>query len=68
MVSFGEEISSDDLVGDGDVAPKGADVVGWTNLLIAKLLADAKPWRSYFRKLAREPLELPRAAISHLSG
>jgi hypothetical protein len=25
-----EEISSDDLVGEGDVAPKGADVVGWT--------------------------------------
>jgi hypothetical protein len=54
MVSFAEEISSDDLVGDGDDAPKGADVVGWTNLLIAKLLADAKPWRSYLRKLARE--------------
>lgn len=54
MVSFAEEISSDDLVGDGDVPPKGADVVGWTNLLIAKVLADAKPWRSYLRKLARE--------------
>jgi hypothetical protein len=54
LVSFAEEISSDDLVGDGDVAPKGADAVGWTNLLIAKVLADAKPWRTYLRKLARE--------------
>jgi len=57
LVSFAEEIPSDDLVGDGDVAPKGADVVGWTNLLIAKVLADAKPWRSYLRKLARETWE-----------
>jgi hypothetical protein len=58
MVSLAEEISSEDLVGDGDVAPKGADVVGWTDLLIAKVLADAKPWRSYLRKLARETWDL----------
>jgi hypothetical protein len=57
MVSFAEEISSDDLVDDGDDAPKGADVVGWTNLLIAKVLADAKAWRSYLRKLTRETWE-----------
>lgn len=54
LVSFAGEISSDDLVGDGDPAPRGADVVGWTELLIANVLMDAKAWRSYLRKLARE--------------
>ena len=54
LVSFAGEISSDDLVGHGGAVPKGADVVGWTDLLVAKVLADAKSWRSYLRKLTRE--------------
>lgn len=56
LISFVAEVSSDDLVAEGASAPKGADVVGWTNLLIETLAAGSggRQLRSYLRKLVRE--------------
>jgi hypothetical protein len=56
LVSFAAEVSGDDLVPEGDPAPKGADVVSWTNLLIDTLAAGsgARQLRSYLKKLVRE--------------
>lgn len=56
LVSFAAEVSGDELVPEGEEAPKAADVVGWANLLIDALAPGpgAKHWRSYLRKLTRE--------------
>ncbi len=41
---------------EGGAAPKGADVVGWTNLLVDRLASDASAerLRSYIKKTTRE--------------
>lgn len=56
LVSYAAEIADDDLVPEGTEPPKGADVVGWTNLLAQRLAADSssEQLRSYVKKLARE--------------
>lgn len=56
MVTYAGEVADDALVPEGDVAPKAADVVGWTNLLIAHLAegSSSKQLRSYAAKLTRE--------------
>lgn len=56
LVSFAAEIAADDLVPPGTDAPKGADVVGWTNLLANTVAAGtgAERLRSYLKKLTRE--------------
>ena len=56
MVTYAGEVADDALVPEGDVAPKAADVVGWTNLLIAHLAEgpSSKQSRSYATKLTRE--------------
>lgn len=56
MVTYAGEVADDALVPEGDVAPKAADVVGWTNLLIAHLAEgpSSKQLRSYATKLTRD--------------
>ena len=56
MVTYAGEIADDALVPEGDVGPKAADVVGWTNLLFAHLAEgpSSKQLRSYATKLTRE--------------
>lgn len=56
MVTYAGEVADDALVSTGDVAPKAADVVGWTNLLITDQAAgpSSKQLRSYATKLTRE--------------
>lgn len=56
LVSYTSEVADEDLVPTGAEPPKGADVVGWTNLLAQQLAAgsSAEQLRSYIRKLARE--------------
>ncbi|WP_380164822.1 hypothetical protein [Jannaschia sp. R86511] len=56
MVTYAGEVADDALVPEGDVGPKAADVVGWTNLLIAHVAEgpSSKQVRSYATKLARE--------------
>jgi len=58
MITYAREVADDDLVSDGETAPKAADVVGWTGLLVAHLAASSsstdKQLRSYLNKLARE--------------
>ncbi|WP_116452315.1 hypothetical protein [Blastococcus litoris] len=56
MVTYADEVADDALVPEGDVGPKAADVVGWTNLLVAHLAEgpSSKQLRSYAIKLTRE--------------
>ncbi len=56
MVTYASEVAGDALVPQGDVAPKAADVVGWTNLLIADQAegSSSKQLRSYVTRLTRE--------------
>lgn len=56
MVTYAGEVADDSLVPEDGVGPKAADVVGWTNLLIAHLAEgpSSKPLRSYATKLTRE--------------
>lgn len=56
LVSYAGEVADDGLVPDGTEPPKGADVVGWTNLLAQRLAAgsSSEQLRSYIQKLARE--------------
>lgn len=56
MVTYAGEVADEALLREGDAAPKAADVVGWTNLLIAHLAhgASNKQLRSYANKLTRE--------------
>lgn len=56
MVTYAGEVADEALVPEGEVGPKAADVVGWTNLLIAHLAegASSKQLRSYATKLTRE--------------
>jgi len=56
LVSYAAEIVDADLVPEGTEPPKGADVVGWTNLLAQRLAAgsSSEQLRSYVQKLARE--------------
>lgn len=56
LVSYVGEVADDDLVPESTEPPKGADVVGWTNLLVGRLAAGAssEQLRSYVRKVARE--------------
>jgi hypothetical protein len=56
MVTCASEVADDALVPEGAVRPKAADVVGWTNLLIAHLAEgpSSKQLRSYATKLTRE--------------
>lgn len=59
LVSFVGETSSDDLVPEGQSAPKAADFKGWTDLL-ANALAPGESsarLRSYLKKLAVETWE-----------
>jgi hypothetical protein len=60
MVSFAGEIADADLVPDGTDAPKGADVVEWSNLLADRLAPGShnQELRSYVKKLARETWDL----------
>lgn len=48
MVTYASEVADDALVPQGDVVPKAADVVGWTNLLI-DAQADGPPASSCAR-------------------
>lgn len=56
LVSYTSEVANDDLVPAGTEPPKGADVVGWTNLLAQQLAAgsSSEQLRSYIKRLARE--------------
>lgn len=56
MVTYAGEVADDSLVPEGGDAPKAADVVGWTNLLIAAQAEgpSSKQLRSYSTKLTRE--------------
>lgn len=56
MVTYADEVADDALLPEGDVGPKAADVVGWTNLLIAHLAEgpSSKQLRSYAIKVTRE--------------
>ena len=56
MVTFASEVADDGLVPTGTAAPKAADVVGWTNLVIADQAGgpSSKQLRSYATKLTRE--------------
>lgn len=56
MVTFASEVVDDALVPEGAAAPKAADVVGWSNLVIAAQAAgpSSKQLRSYATKLTRE--------------
>ena len=56
MVTYAGELADDTLVPEGGVGPKVADVVGWTNLLVAHLAEgpSSKQLRSYATKLTRE--------------
>jgi hypothetical protein len=56
LVSFVSEVANEDLVPQGSSPPKGADVVGWTNLLANELArgSSAERLRSYLKKLTRE--------------
>jgi hypothetical protein len=60
MVTFASEIADDDLVPANAEAPKKADVVGWSDLLIAHLASgsSSEQLRSYCRKLTRETWDL----------
>lgn len=56
MVTYAGEVADDSLIPKGGDAPKAADVVGWTNLLIADQAEgpSSKQLRSYSTKLTRE--------------
>lgn len=56
MVTFAGEVADTALVSEGTDAPKAADVVGWTNLVIADQAEgpSSKQLRSYATKLTRE--------------
>jgi hypothetical protein len=56
LVSFAGEIANEDLVPQGEPAPKAADVVGWTSLLADELAegSSAEHLRSYLKKMTRE--------------
>ncbi len=56
MVTFASEIADADLVPKGVEAPKKADVVGWSVLLIDHLASGStnEQLRSYCKRLARE--------------
>ncbi len=56
MVTYAVEVADDALIPEGEPAPKAADVLGWTNLLIADQAEGSSSWqlRSYATKLARE--------------
>ena len=56
MVTYAGEVADDALVPEGGAAPKAADVVGWTNLVIADQAEgpSSKQFRSYATKLTRE--------------
>jgi hypothetical protein len=56
LVSFVGEVRSDELVPDGQDAPKAADFKGWAELLAGHLAAGASATRlrSYLKKLATE--------------
>lgn len=56
MVTYAGEVADDSLIPEGGDAPKAADVVGWTNLLIADQAEgpSSKQLRSYSTKLTRE--------------
>jgi hypothetical protein len=60
MVTFAGEIADGDLVPAGTEAPKKADVVGWSELLINHLASSSSggQLRSYCKKLARETWDL----------
>lgn len=55
MVTCAGEVADEALLPEGDVAPKAADVLGWTNLLIARMAhgPSSKQLRSYASKLTR---------------
>lgn len=56
LVSFVAETRSEELVPDGEPAPKAADVKAWTALLADELAggASASALRSYLKKLSVE--------------
>jgi hypothetical protein len=56
MVTYADEVADDALIPEGGAAPKAADVVGWTNLVIADQAEgpSSKQLRSYTTKLTRE--------------
>jgi hypothetical protein len=56
LVTYAVEIADDDLVPEGTEAPKGANVVGWTNLLVQRLAtgSSSQQLHSYVTKLVRE--------------
>ena len=56
LVSYAVEVADDELVPEGMEAPKGADVVAWTNHLVQRLApgSSSKQLRSYVAKLVRE--------------
>jgi len=56
MVTYAGEVADEALVPEGGAAPKAADVVGWTNLVIVDQAAgsSSKQLRSYATKLTRE--------------
>jgi hypothetical protein len=56
MVTYASEVADPALVPETDPAPKAADVVGWTNLVIADQAqgSSSKQLRSYATKLTRE--------------
>ncbi|MFC7360164.1 hypothetical protein [Nocardioides astragali] len=56
MVTYAGEVADDSLIPEGGYAPKAADVVAWTNLLIADQAEgpSSKQLRSYSTKLIRE--------------
>jgi hypothetical protein len=60
MVTFAGEIADADLVSGGEQPPKGADVVGWSNLVADRLAAgsSSEQLRSYLKQLARETWDL----------
>jgi hypothetical protein len=59
LVSFVAETSSDELVPEGQIAPKAADFKGWTDLLANALAAgeSSAKLRSYLKKHAVETWE-----------
>ena len=56
MVTYAGEVADDSLIPECGDAPKAADVVGWTNLLISDQAEgpSSKQLRSYSTKLTRE--------------
>ena len=56
MVTYAGEVADPALIPEGGAAPKAADVVGWTNLVIADQAEgpSSKQLRSYATKLTRE--------------